>query len=208
MDKYDPEKKIGLIVDEWGTWYDVEPGTNPGFLYQQNTMRDALVAALTLNIFNSRCDRVKMACIAQMVNVLQAVLLTEGPRMVKTPTWHVFRMYRDHQGAKALPVEIEDAGTAGGLPMVQASASRMESGELTVTAANLSMTESRTVRLALANRKAEGASGTLLAGEAHAHNTFEEPKAVTERTLAAALEPDGGVSFTLPPCAVASVRLW
>ncbi len=205
MDKYDPEKKVGLIVDEWGTWYDVEPGTNPGFLYQQNTMRDALVAAVTLNIFNNHCDRVQMACIAQMVNVLQAVLLTEGEKMVKTPTWHVFRMYRDHQGAQALPVTVEDAGTAGGkLPAVQVSASRMESGEITVTAANLSMTESRTVRLALAGRKT--AEGVLLAGEAHAHNTFDEPEAVQEQALAVTQAEDG-ISFTLPPCGVASVRL-
>ena len=94
MDQYDPDKKIGLIVDEWGDWFDVEPGTNPGFLYQQNTMRDALVAAVSLNIFNRHCDRVKMACIAQMVNVLQSVILTEDERMLLTPTYHVFHMYR------------------------------------------------------------------------------------------------------------------
>ncbi len=208
MDRYDPEKKIGLIVDEWGTWYEVEPGTNPGFLYQQNTMRDALVAAVTLNIFNNHCDRVKMACIAQMVNVLQAVLLTEGEKMIKTPTWHVFHMYRDHQGAQALPVQAEGVGTVGGgqIPAVQVSASRMESGEITVTAANLSMTESQTVRLTLTSGKPERVSGTLLAGEAHAHNTFDAPETVREQALAAA--PDGeGVEFVLPPCSVASVRL-
>ena len=208
MDEYDPEKRIGLIVDEWGAWYDVEPGTNPGFLYQQNTMRDALVAAVTLNIFNNHCDRVKMACIAQMVNVLQAVLLTEGEKMIKTPTWHVFHMYRDHQGAQALPVQAEGVGTVGGgqIPAVQVSASRMESGEITVTAANLSMTESQTVRLTLTSGKPERVSGTLLAGEAHAHNTFDAPETVREQALAAA--PDGeGVEFVLPPCSVASVRL-
>lgn len=208
MDKYDPEKKIGLIVDEWGAWYDVEPGTNPGFLYQQNTMRDALVAAVTLNIFNNHCDRVRMACIAQMVNVLQSVLLTEGPRMIKTPTWHVFHMYRDHQGAQALTVTAEDVGTAGGeaVPAVQVSASKAEDGGITVTAANLSMTGSQTVRLALTERKPERVSGTLLAGEAHLHNTFDEPEAVKEQALAVTLTEDGA-EFTLPPCGVASVRL-
>ena len=208
MDKYDPEKKIGLIVDEWGAWYDVEPGTNPGFLYQQNTMRDALVAAVTLNIFNNHCDRVKMACIAQMVNVLQSVLLTEGPRMIKTPTWHVFHMYRDHQGAQALTVTAEDVGTAGGeaVPAVQVSASKAEDGGITVTAANLSMTGSQTVRLALTERKPERVSGTLLAGEAHLHNTFDEPEAVKEQALAVTLT-ESGAEFTLPPCGVASVRL-
>ena len=208
MDKYDPEKKIGLIVDEWGSWYDVEPGTNPGFLYQQNTMRDAVIAAVTLNIFNNHCDRVKMACIAQMVNVLQAVLLTEGEKMVKTPTWHVFRMYRDHQGAQALPVTAEGIGTMGGqrTPAVQASASKMESGEITVTAANLSMTESQTVRLSLKAGRPERASGILLAGEARAHNTFDNPEAVAERPLSLTLDGDG-VELVLPPCGVASVRL-
>ena len=208
MDKYDPEKKIGLIVDEWGAWYDVEPGTNPGFLYQQNTMRDALVAAVTLNIFNNHCDRVRMACIAQMVNVLQSVLLTEGPRMIKTPTWHVFHMYRDHQGAQALTVTAEDVGTAGGegMPAVQVSASKAEDGGITVTAANLSMTGSQTVRLALTARKPEKVSGTLLAGEAHLHNTFDEPEVVKEQALAVTLT-ESGAEFTLPPCGVASVRL-
>jgi len=110
LDQYDPEKKIGLSVDEWGTWFDVEPGTNPGFLYQQNTMRDALVAGITLNIFNKHCDRVKLACIAQMINVLQSVILTDGARMTKTPTWHVFRMFRHHQGAELLESSLSGEG--------------------------------------------------------------------------------------------------
>lgn len=97
MDQYDPDKKVGMIVDEWGTWYDVEPGTNPGFLYQQNTMRDALVAGINLNLFNKHSDRVKMANIAQMVNVLQSMILTEGEKLVKTPTYHVFDLYQVHQ---------------------------------------------------------------------------------------------------------------
>ena len=113
MDQYDPEKKIGMIVDEWGCWFDVEPGTNPGFLYQQNTMRDALVAGVTLNIFNRHCDRVKMACIAQMVNVLQSVILTEGPKMIKTPTYYVFHMYKHHQGAELVESFVEGSQPAG-----------------------------------------------------------------------------------------------
>ncbi|MGN1188361.1 MAG: alpha-N-arabinofuranosidase, partial [Lachnospiraceae bacterium] len=107
MDKYDKEHKVGIIVDEWGTWYTCEPGTNPGFLYQQNTMRDALVAGINLNIFNKHCDRVKMANIAQMVNVLQSVLLTEGDKMIKTPTYHVFNMYKYHQDAELLDSFIQ-----------------------------------------------------------------------------------------------------
>ena len=78
MDKYDPNKKVALAVDEWGIWTDVEPGTNPGFLYQQNSLRDAIVAATTLNIFNNHSDRVRLANLAQTVNVLQALVLTQG----------------------------------------------------------------------------------------------------------------------------------
>lgn len=114
MDQYDPDKKVGMIVDEWGTWYDVEPGTNPGFLYQQNTMRDALVAGINLNLFNKHSDRVKMANIAQMVNVLQSMILTEGEKMVKTPTYHVFDLYQVHQENDLLASSLENgAGWSG-----------------------------------------------------------------------------------------------
>ena len=104
MDQYDPQKKVALVVDEWGGWYDVEPGTNPGFLFQQNTMRDAMIAGVTLNIFNNHSDRVRMACLAQAVNVLQAVILTDQEKMILTPTYHVMEMYNVHQDAKLLPV--------------------------------------------------------------------------------------------------------
>ena len=106
MDEYDPDKIVGLIVDEWGTWYEVEPGTNPGFLYQQNSLRDALVAAIHLNAFNNHCDRVQMANIAQTINVLQAMVLTEGERMLLTPTYHAFEMLKVHQGATHLPSRL------------------------------------------------------------------------------------------------------
>ena len=106
MDRYDPEKNVALSFDEWGTWYNVEPGTNPGFLFQQNTMRDALVAGLTLNYLNERCSRVKMANIAQTVNVLQALIFTEDEKMVLTPTYHVYDMYKVHHDATLLPIEL------------------------------------------------------------------------------------------------------
>ena len=106
MDKYDPQKKVALVVDEWGGWYDVEPGTNPGFLYQQNTMRDAMIAGATLNIFNNHADRVRMANLAQTINVLQAVILTDKEKMILTPTYHVMEMYNVHQDATLLPVDI------------------------------------------------------------------------------------------------------
>ena len=126
MDKYDPAKKVAMIVDEWGTWYAVEPGTHPRFLYQQNTMRDAIVAATTLDIFNKHCDRVRMANIAQTVNVLQAMILTQGEKMLLTPSYHVFEMYAAHQGAAMAPVDVqseryEHAGYS--VPAVSASAS-------------------------------------------------------------------------------------
>ncbi len=108
MDRYDPDRRVGLIVDEWGTWFDVEPGTNPGFLYQQNTMRDAMVAGVTLNCFNKHAARVHMANIAQLINVLQAVALTDGERMLLTPTFHVFEMYAVHQGAELVESHIAD----------------------------------------------------------------------------------------------------
>ena len=137
MDRYDPQKRVGLIVDEWGAWYDVEPGSNPGFLYQQNTLRDALVAGLTLNIFNRHCDRVKMANIAQMINVLQAMILTDKEKMMVTPTYWVFEMYNVHQDAILLPCELHSARLRLGektIPAVTASASRDNAGKVHVSA--------------------------------------------------------------------------
>jgi alpha-N-arabinofuranosidase len=133
MDLYDPDQRVGLIVDEWGTWYDVEPGTNPGFIYMQDTMRDAIVAALTLNVFNKHCKRVHMANIAQLINVLQAVILTEGAEMVMTPTFHVFEMFKDHQGAELVASDVECPDMTYGklsTPMVSQSASIDENGNV------------------------------------------------------------------------------
>jgi alpha-N-arabinofuranosidase len=137
MDRHDPEHRVGLIVDEWGTWFTVEPGTNPGFLYQQNTMRDAMVAALTLNAFMAHCDRVVMANLAQTVNVLQAVVLTEGDRMVLTPTYHVFDLYKAHQDAAAADCFVTTDEADADLPQLHASAS-IKDGALTLTVANAS----------------------------------------------------------------------
>ena len=140
MDYYDPDKKIGLIVDEWGTWYQGEPGTNPGFLYQQNSLRDALVASTTLDIFNKHCERVTMANIAQTINVLQAMILTRDEQMVLTPSYHVFKMYRVHQDADLLPVDLECEHYSHGddsIPAVSASASRDEEGKIHLSMSNL-----------------------------------------------------------------------
>lgn len=140
MDEYDPDNNIALIADEWGAWYDVEPGTNPGFLYQQNTMRDALVAAIGLNIFNNNSRRIKMANIAQTVNVLQAMILTKGSQMVKTPTFYVFKMYKIHQDAIQIPSEISSLNYSineDEIPSLSVSASRDKNGVIHITVANL-----------------------------------------------------------------------
>lgn len=184
MDHYDPEKRVGLIVDEWGTWYDVEQGTNPGFLYQQNTIRDALVAGITLHIFHRHCDRVRMANIAQLVNVLQSVILTEGERMVLTPTYHVFNMFKVHQDAEWLDThqavpEIEIGHEA--LPHISVSASRNAEGRIHVSLCNLDHRSTANVCLELRGwtEKDLNASGTVLtADRIDGHNTFDNPERV------------------------------
>ena len=139
MDRYDPDKKVALIIDEWGTWFDNEPGTNPGFLYQQNTMRDALSAAISLNIFNNHADRVRMANIAQTINVLQAMVLTEGEKMVLTPSYHVFDLFKEHQNGTLLPVstDIPDYCLDGeAIPGLSVSSSKDKNGAVVITLAN------------------------------------------------------------------------
>ena len=212
MDQYDPEKKIGMIVDEWGCWFTVEPGTNPGFLYQQNTMRDALVAGVSLNIFNKHCDRVKMACIAQMVNVLQSVILTEGPKMILTPTYHVFHMYKHHQDAELVESFIEGNQTIGVEEEYQVSAlsesvSVDEQGCVNVTLSNLSVSEDSPVEIAFAELVPSQVEATILKEEMHAHNTFEDPERVKEETFTAYEIKDGKICFTAPSCSVISLRI-
>lgn len=186
MDTCDPDHDISLIVDEWGTWYDVEPGTNPGFLYQQNTMRDAIVAAINLNIFNKHSDRISMANIAQVVNVLQSMILTEGEKMIKTPTYEVFSQYKGHQGAVLVDSCI-DVKTTGmdevQIPMLSESVSVAEDArgkKITITLSNASLTED--VSVAIAPQGGYVFQGdvnvSLLTAEVHAHNTWDEPETV------------------------------
>ena len=212
MDKYDPEKKIGMIVDEWGDWFTVEPGTNPGFLYQQNTMRDALVAGITLNIFNRHCDRVKMACIAQMVNVLQSVILTEGPRMVKTPTYHVFHMYRYHQGAQLLDSYIEGVEMIGEeeeyrVPTLQESVSSSEDGVINLTLNNLSVTGVQEMEVVFAELKPGQVSASILTQQMDAYNTFDEPNRVQEEEFTDFEITEKGLKLTVPACSVVLLRI-
>ena len=213
MDQYDPEKKIGLIVDEWGIWSDVEPGTNPGFLYQQNTMRDALVAGLTLNIFNKHSDRVKMACIAQLINVLQSVMLTEGDKMIKTPTYYVFHMYRHHQGAKLLDsvllnnkeVGVEDKT----LPKIFESVSVDADDVITITLNNTSISESEDMEIAITKdcNTYSVCEAKILTGAMNAHNTFDNPEVIKEEEFTAFEKVEGGLKVKLPACSVVTLRL-
>jgi alpha-N-arabinofuranosidase len=182
MDKYDPQKRVGLVVDEWGTWYDVEPGANPGFLFQQNTLRDAIVAGLNLNIFHQHADRVFGTNIAQMVNVLQAMVLTDGPKMTVTPTYWVFEMFKVHQGATSLPVELTTPDYVFGenrIPEVSASASRDPSGKIHLSLVNTNPHQTCTVSCRLVGVMAKSVTGRILtAAEMNAHNTFDAPDAV------------------------------
>ena len=210
MDKYDPEKKIGLSVDEWGNWFTVEPGTNPGFLYQQNTVRDALVAGVTLDIFNKHSDRVRMACIAQMVNVLQSVILTDGAKMLRTPTYHVFHMYRHHQGAELLGSYISGDTEVGrgewNVPNLHESVS-VKDGIITATINNLSCEESIDLDVDIIGADIiELIEARILTDEMHAHNTFDEPDKVIEKEYNGCELGEAGLKFTLPPASVVELR--
>lgn len=212
MDKYDPDKRVGLIVDEWGTWYNVEPGTNPGFLYQQNTLRDALVAGINLNLFHRHCDRVHMANIAQTVNVLQAMILTEGERMLLTPTYHVFEMFKVHQDAESIPVELTVPEYRFGeesIPQLSVSCSKDAEGKLHVSVCNLHHDAGATLRLELAGTGAfNRVSGTVLAhSELYAHNTFSEPEKVKPAAFEGSTLAGGVLTAELPAASVVVLTL-
>jgi alpha-N-arabinofuranosidase len=182
MDRYDPQKRVALIPDEWGNWHSVEPGTNPGFLYQQNTLRDAIVAGINLNIFNMHCDRVKMTNIAQTVNVLQAVILTDKEKMLLTPTYWVYYLYKVHQDATLLPVSFtSDKYELNGKKMdaVSVSASKDASGKIHITLVNIDPNKTQTVETELRGATAKKVSGKVLTStKINDHNTFENPDAV------------------------------
>ncbi|WP_194397373.1 alpha-N-arabinofuranosidase [Microbacterium atlanticum] len=208
MDSYDPDRTIGLILDEWGTWWNVEPGTNPGFLYQQNTVRDALVAAVHFDAFHRHAGRLKMANIAQTLNVLQAMILTDDDgAMVLTPTYHVFEMNRGHHDATALAAHVLSAPTvADGVPGLSISASTTD-GSALVSLSNLSHEAALDVRVDLRGRAATVRRARVLTGtDAAAHNTPEAPDAVSPTPLPTSL--DGRVlSVSLPPHSFATVEL-
>jgi alpha-N-arabinofuranosidase len=212
MDKYDPRKRVALIVGEWGMWHDPEPGSTPGFLYQQNSMRDALVAAASLDIFNKHVDRVRGANIAQMVNVLQAMILTKGNQMVLTPTYHVFEFYTVHHDAVLLPISVTRGGfySVGidSIPAISASASRDRAGITHVTMSNLDPKETRTVTVDVRGASFTSATGRILTGTTmDAFNTFERPDAVKPAPFSGARVANGQLTVTLPAHSVVVLEL-
>ncbi|MCM2677375.1 alpha-N-arabinofuranosidase [Alkalicoccobacillus plakortidis] len=207
MDKYDPEKRVGLIIDEWGTWFDVEPGTNPGFLYQQNTIRDSLVAGLHFHIFHKHSERVQMANIAQTVNVLQAMILTEGEKMILTPTYHVFEMFKVHQDAVKLDIDVSSSLyelNGEQLPSVSVSAS-MKDGQIHVSFCHVDHQNSTSIQIDLRGIEknlGEITGRILTADQTNAHNTFEHPDQVKPVAYNDFTVSDHQIELRLPPMSV------
>ena len=211
MDRYDPARRVWLIVGEWGTWHQGEPGSNPGFLYQQNTLRDALAASVSLNIFNKHADRVKMANIAQTVNVLQAMILTQGPQMILTPTYHVFDFYTVHHDAVLLPITLDAGRYEHGdrsIPALHATASRDAEGRIHLTITNLDPNQPRTVSATVRGRPVSEVSGRILTAETmNAHNTFEQPDAVRPVPFGGGGLSGETLTVQLPPKSLAVLTL-
>jgi len=210
MDKYDSQRKVGLMVDEWGTWWDQEPGAHTA-LYQQNSLRDAFVAALTLNIFNKYTERVKMANIAQVVNVLQAMILTDGPKMVLTPSYYVFDMYKVHMGATNLPIDIQCDSLSSNtrkFAAVSASASKDAKGLIHITLANIDPDKEQKITIDLANVKLTKVSGTILTAKSiDSYNTFDNPNVVKPTVFKDTKVSKTGLTVTVPAKAIISLEL-
>lgn len=212
MDKYDPENRIGLVVDEWGNWHDVEPGTNPGFLYQQNTLRDALVASVNLDLFNNYCRRVKMANIAQTVNVLQAMILTQGDKLVKTPSFYVFKMYKVHHDATLLPTTVKPADYIFGdekVPALSVSSSKSSEGFIHITLSNLDPNKPQDVEIDV--RGVAGFNflkGEIITGEKiNSYNDFGKAEEVAIKNFSDAKKADGKLAVKLPAKSVVMLEL-
>src|SRR5688500_6310852 len=211
MDKHDPDKRVGLYVDEWGTWYDVEKGTNPGYLYQQNTLRDAVLAAANFNVFHRHADRVRMTSIAQTINVLQSVILTDGNKIALTPTYHAFRMYVPFQDATSLPLDLTtpDAVVDGiSVPAVNASAARGADGKIHIGLANMAPQDSVDLDIDLGGAQVKAVSGEVLtADRMDAHNVPGQPAALAPAPYSGARLVDGRLRLALPAKSVVVVRL-
>jgi alpha-N-arabinofuranosidase len=211
MDRYDPMKTKGLVVDEWGNWFQVEPGTNPGFLYQQNTLRDAITAAIHLNIFNQHADRVKVANLAQVVNVLQSVILTKDDKMVLTPTYYVFKMFKVHQEAQLLNTDLRCEDYVVGdrrIPAISASASVDKDGKMHVSLANLNPNKEITITCPVIGDTYKTVTGEVLtAKEMAAYNTFDKPEAVKPESFSSFSLKDGILTVKMPSKSVVVLEL-
>jgi alpha-N-arabinofuranosidase len=200
-----------LVVDEWGGWYDVEPGTNGAFLYQQNTMRDAMIAGLTLNIFNNHCDRVKMANLAQCINVLQAVILTNDEKLILTPTYHVMEMYNVHQDAALIPLEITSGDYSMGdkkLKAVSASASRDKNGTVHISLTNIDAHNPQDVTIDISSLKAKTVTGRILqSAKLQDHNSFDDPMKIKPAAFNGATISGTNLSVKMPPFSVIVLEL-
>ena len=206
MDKYDPAKKTALIVDEWGGWYNVEQGTNPGFLYQQNTMRDAMIAGVTLNIFNNHCDRVRGANLAQVVNVLQSVILTNKEKLILTPTYHVMEMYNVHQDATMIPLTItgnEYILNGQKLPAVSASASKDINGKMHLSLVNIDAGKSQDITIGFYGVKYSVITGRILtSAKLQDYNSFDTPEKIKPAAFKNFKQAGDKLSVILPPFSV------
>jgi len=211
MDKYDPEKKVALAVDEWGGWYDVEPGTNGAFLFQQNTMRDAMIAGTTLNIFNNNCDRVRMANLAQIINVLQAVILTKEEKMILTPTYHVMEMYNVHQDALMLPVTVTSNDFTMGtekLKAVSVSASRDKKGVTHISLVNIDASKPQEIKMSIEGTNFKSVSGRILTSDKlQNYNSFENPDKIKPAVFSGAKLDGSSLKLTIPPFSVIVLEL-
>jgi len=213
MQKYDPKNEVGVIFDEWGCWYDVEPGTNPGFLYQQNTMRDAIVASMGLNIFNNHAERVKMANIAQMVNVLQAVILTKDEQMVLTPTYYVFKMYADHQNGKLIPIDLKSGKYTFNnvsIDAVSASASEKD-GVVTLTLCNINPNKAEKVELNLGNLQKANMNGEIITSKnMNDYNDFGQVEKISIKpfNFAVSKNKKDNMIFELPAKSIVKLQFF
>jgi alpha-N-arabinofuranosidase len=211
MDKYDPAKKVALVVDEWGGWYDVEPNTNPGFLYQQNTIRDAVLAGMTLNIFNNHADRVRMANLAQTINVLQAVVLTNEEKMLLTPTYHILEMYSVHQDATLLPLDLKTGDYTFGndnLPAVSASASKDAQGLTHISLVNIDANKAQDITIDIRGGKYTGVTGRILtSGKIQDFNSFEQPSKIKPGVFKDATLTSNSLKIKLPAHSVVVLEL-
>lgn len=209
MDKADPGHKVDLLVDEWGTWYDVEPGTDPGHLFQQNSMRDAMVAALTLNIFHRHCDRIKMANIAQMVNVLQAMILTDGAMMALTPTYYVFEMYKMFQGAEAVPVDNDSpmATVAGETyPSLDVTAARKD-GAILIAITNTSLSKDQKIVLGCDSPIGEIDARILSCADIRDHNIAGQAPKVSPSGFYSYKAKGGKLEFSIPARSIITLEI-